>query len=160
MTIATLKFWKLLLQHFRLHVAVRNHMQRDPHWFGDKWRNIEGAVSDLCGCAVNLKKTLTRVFFLFHCFLQLTHRENPVRIFMLNWEPLLRINYKRLTHYNYSTSSHEKAALVKYGKYGQPLQKKKKNAPNNKWLVSVQAVFYSVANNFSIIIIITIIGTI
>lgn len=126
MTIATLKFWKLLLQHFRLHVAVRNHMQRDPHWFGDKWRNIEGAVSDLCGCAVNLKKTLTRVFFLFHCFLQLTHRENPVRIFMLNWEPLLRINYKRLTHYNYSTSSHEKAALVKYGKYGQPLQKKKK----------------------------------
>ena len=125
MTMATLKFWKLLL-HFSLHMAVRNCMQTDPHWFGDKWQNIEGAASDLCGCAVNLKKTLTSVFFIFHCFLQPTHRENPVRIVMLNWEPLLRINYKRLTHYNYSTISHEKAALVKFGKYGQPLPKKKK----------------------------------
>ena len=158
MTMATLKFWKLLL-HFSLHMAVRNCMQIDPHWFGDKWQNIEGAASDLCGCAVNLKKTLTSVFFIFHCFLQPTHRENPVRIVMLNWEPLLRINYKRLTHYNYSTISHEKAALVKFGKYGQPLPKKKKIAPNNKWLVSVQAVFYFASNDFSIIIIITIIGT-
>lgn len=44
----------------------------------------------------------------------------------------------------------KKAALVKYGKYCQPLQKKK-NAPNNKGLV--QAVFYSKSNDFSIIII-------
>lgn len=35
-----------------------------PSLVGDKWQNIEGAVSDLCGCAVNLKKTLTR----FSCF--------------------------------------------------------------------------------------------